>query len=101
MYDLRIQDQLSAETLLPKYLKINGNKAITLYTQSSEISLLPWLQTGKIDWVKQREPSTLDINWARKIKLECEAIGIPYYFELHTDWWNIPYDLLVEQHPDD
>lgn len=102
MYDLRIQDQLSAETQIPKYLKINGNKAITLYSQSCEISLLPWLQTGKIDWVRQRAASfeRLDINWARKIKLECEANGIPYEFDLFDERWTIPGDLSVRQHPD-
>ena len=100
MYDLRIQDQLSAETLIPKYLKINGNKAITLYSQSCEISLLPWLQTGKIDWVRQSAPSTLDLNWARKIKSECEANGIPYCLDLFSDRWIIPGDLSVRQHPD-
>ena len=103
MYDLRIQDQLSAETFIPNYIKINGNKAITLYSQSSEISLLPWLQTGKIDWVKQEESSivTLDLNWLRKIKLECESTATPYCLDLFIDRWKIPGDLLVEQHPDD
>lgn len=103
MYDLKIQDQLNAETLLPQYLKIKGNKAITIFSQSEEISMLPWLKSGKIAWVKQiASPiETLGINWALTIRTECKATNTPYCADLHFYKWRSTCELFVEQYPDE
>lgn len=102
LYDLQIKDQLSAETLLPKYLKIKGNKAITLYSQTAEISVLPWLQIGRIAWVKQivAPIETIGLNWAQKIRSECKATKTPYCAKFYYYKWKITCEVFIEQHPD-
>lgn len=41
-----------------------------------------------------------DTDWARKMKVECEAVGIPYFFKQIDKVQEIPDDLLIREYPD-
>ncbi len=102
MYELLLSDQATADELMPKFLKLNGNKCIRLCCQSSEISLQSYLDTGKIIWVKQIPEiiESVDINWLRSMRSECENSSVPYYFDINERTSKIPEDLLIKQYPD-
>ncbi len=50
MFGTSICNQLTAETLLPQLLQVNGSKFLSVEPQLAEITLLPWLVDRQIDW---------------------------------------------------
>lgn len=77
MYLLELKDQADIDNLLPKYLGLVGYKAISISSQTSEITLLSWLKTGNINWVIQK--NDIDVKQLYNIFEECEATNTPYY----------------------
>lgn len=104
MFGTSPSDQLTAAILIEQLLKVNGNKFLSVEPQLAEITLLPWLQTGQIDWVIQGGESgygkrPFDTNWGRKLKAECEATNTPYFFKQIDQVREIPDDLMVKDYP--
>ena len=99
-------NQLTAEILIPQLLQVNGSKFLSVEPQLAEITLLPWLINRQIDWVIQggesgRGKRKFETDWARKLKVECEATGIPYFFKQIDKVQEIPDDLLIREYPED
>ena len=97
-------DQLTAMTLIEQLLQVKGSKFLSVEPQLSEITLLPWLQSGQIDWVIQGGESgpnkrKFDPDWARKLKAECKATGTAYFFKQIDKVKQIPNDLMIREYP--
>lgn len=99
-------NQLTAITLIEQLLQVKGNKFLSVEPQLSEITLLPWFQSGQIDWVIQGGESgpgkrPFDTDWARKLKAECDATNTAYFFKQIDKVQKIPNDLLIREYPED
>ncbi len=98
-------NQKTALTLIEQLLKVNGNRFLSVEPQLSEISLMPWLQSKQISWVIQGGESGhhkryFDLEWGRKLKLECESQGIAYFFKQIDKKRQIPDDLMRREYPE-
>ena len=97
-------NQETADTLINQLVKVNGKRFLSVEPQLEDLTLLPWLQTGEIDWVIQGGESghhrrPFDLAWGRKLKAECEQTNIPFFFKQVDKVIQIPDDLLVRQFP--
>ncbi len=98
-------NQATAFTLIEQLAKVNGKKFLSVEPQLEEISLLPWLQSNLISWVIQGGESgpgrrPFDTDWARRLRVECEATNTPYFFKQIDKVKAIPQDLEIREFPE-
>jgi protein gp37 len=95
-------NQETADKLIPQLLQVKGKRFLSVEPQLSELSLLPYL--SEIDWVIQGGESgphkrPFNVEWARKLKKECESNQIPYFFKQIDKIQEIPNDLKIQMFP--
>ena len=102
-------NQETAEKLIPQLAKVNGYKFLSVEPQLEEIDFTVKMDNGKmliesVDWIIQGGESghhkrPFDVNWGRKLRDLCNAIGVPYFLKQIDKKQEIPNDLLVRQFP--
>jgi protein gp37 len=107
-------NQETADKLIVQLSKVNGKRFLSVEPQLSEIDLLAVANTGEdsnlalldlVDWVinggesgHRKRPFNTD--WARKIKADCKAKNVPFFFKQIDKVQQIPEDLLIREFPD-
>jgi protein gp37 len=103
-----VSNQSTFDNLVPKLLKVNGNKFLSIEPQISSISIESILVNGMPqvfpDWIIQGGESGhgkrhFDVEWARNMRDECEFFMIPYFFKQIDKKQEIPEDLKIRQFP--
>lgn len=125
MYGTSPVDQKTADTLIPQLLKVSGKRFLSVEPQLGEITFRwagwhDWKNPKNgtpspqglrynqydgikgIDWVIQGGESghhkrPFKLEWAYKLKSECEEAGIPYFFKQIDKIQPIPEDLMIRQ----
>lgn len=95
-------NQRTSYTLINQLVKVNGKRFLSVEPQLDIISLLHWLP--EIHWVIQGGESghhkrPFNLEWAYRIKHECEITGTPYFFKQIDKVQQIPEDLMIRQFP--
>lgn len=121
MYGTSPVDQKTADTLIPQLMRVPGRTFLSIEPQLSEIDISDWfglyqhddgayaLKVGSRwdnspDWIIQGGESghhkrPFDITWARSLRDQCAAAGVPYFFKQIDKVKEIPSDLLIRQFP--
>ena len=94
-------DQLTFDTLVKQLLDVPGKKFLSVEPQLDMIKIgalsgIDWIIQGGESGPKKR-PFNLD--WAKSMRDECAARGIPYFFKQIDKVTPIPDDLLIRQTP--
>lgn len=94
-------NQSTFDRLTSQLLLVNGKKFLSIEPQLGGISLNSIIG---IDWVIQGGESghhkrPFDLAWARSMKIECENLGIPYFFKQIDKIQEIPQDLQIREFP--
>lgn len=100
-------DQETANTLIPKLLKVNGNLFLSVEPLLNEIEIkMEWLvgYGNKINWVIVGGESghgkrPFDADWARKIRFECNRYGVAFFMKQMDKVQSIPEDLMIREFP--
>lgn len=95
-------NQATAYTLINQLLKVNGKRFLSVEPQLDSVGLMHWLP--QIDWVIQGGESghhkrSFNLEWAYKLKEECQSVSVPYFFKQIDKVKEIPDDLLVREFP--
>lgn len=102
-FGVSVSDQASAETLIPQLLNVrNAQRFLSVEPQIADIELMHHLQD--IHWVIQGGESghgkrPFDIQWAVKLRQQCHAKNIPYFFKQIDKIKPIPDHLNVREFP--
>jgi protein gp37 len=104
MFGTSIVDQPTTDNLVPQLLKVKGKKFLSVEPQLSELSLSQYLQLNQINWVIEGGESgpkkrSFNIEWARRLRDECERFKVPYFFKQIDKIREIPSDLQIRQFP--
>ena len=105
MFGTSICDQATAVTYIGQLMQVKGSKFLSVEPQLDEITLLPWLEKGQLDWIIQGGESgprkrPFNLAWARKMKGECKATNTPYFFKQIDKVKQIPEDLYIREYPE-
>jgi protein gp37 len=122
-------DQATADTLIPQLLRVNGKRFLSVEPQLAELSLSEYLwqpedyceECGSggtylkkpcdnlcgfkpIFWIINGGESgphkrPFNVEWARKLKAECELARVPYFFKQIDKIQPIPEDLQIREFP--
>jgi protein gp37 len=112
MFGTSVSDQMTFDTLVPQLLKtVNGKLFLSIEPQLGPISTSGLITKFKhlggahrINWIIQGGESghhkrPFDIEWARSMKSQCDALDIPYFFKQIDKIQEIPEDLMIRQFP--
>ena len=107
-------DQATADKLIVELGQVKGKRFISLEPQLAPVNLMaPVKKGGKVqgilmdhvDWVinggesgPNRRPFNTD--WARQLRDDCKAAGVPFFFKQIDKVLPIPEDLMVRQFPE-
>lgn len=94
-------NQQTFETLVRHLQEVNGKRFLSVEPQLDKITL--GNLTG-IDWIIQGGESghhkrPFNLEWARSMRDECAALGVPYFFKQIDKIQQIPADLLIRNFP--
>ncbi len=94
-------DQKTFDDNVPDLLKVNGKRFLSIEPQLGEIDLGG---LSGIDWIIQGGESgprkrPFNLDWARSMRDQCLALGIPYFFKQIDKIQSIPEDLQVREFP--
>lgn len=112
-----VSDQNTADQLIPKLLSTkHPNLFLSLEPQIGKVCLRKWFMIAKdkdglarsfgdLKWIIQGGESghnkrDFDLNWAYKMKSDCEEANIPYFFKQIDKIQPIPNDLFIRQFPE-
>lgn len=104
MYGTSPVDQKTANTLIIQLLKIKGKKFLSVEPQIEQLTLMPYLKFGEINWVIQGGESgghkrPFNTTWARLLRNECMQTNTPYFFKQIDKIQEIPEDLQIREFP--
>ncbi len=114
MFGTSIVDQATARKYILELGEVYGYKFLSVEPQLARISFedclgdtLKWHAGGLkniVNWVIQGGESgpnkrPFDVEWARAMRDECLAEGVPYFFKQVDKVQPIPADLMVRQFP--
>lgn len=108
MYGTSPVDQETANTLIPQILKVKGHKFLSIEPQLGEIILKPeWIDQSaeeKISWIicggeSGHNKRPFNPDWARKLRDQCLAAGLPFFMKQWDKIKPIPDDLMIRQFP--
>jgi protein gp37 len=102
MFGTSVVNQATANTLIPQLLRVNGLRFLSVEPQLEDLSLIEWLPSGDLHWIIQGGESgtgrrPFDIDWGRKLKIECAFYNVPYFFKQVDKIIPIPEDLMVRE----
>lgn len=121
MYGTSPVDQKTANTLVSQLMRVPGRTFLSIEPQLSTIDMSDWfglyqpddgtyaLKVGSRwnnspDWIIQGGESghhkrPFDLSWARSMRDQCAAAGVPYFFKQIDKVKEIPKDLHIRQFP--
>lgn len=112
MFGTSISNQATANRLVPQLLKVNGHKFLSIEPMLGPVQLHPdWLRKNHlnflapaVDWVicgGESGPHKRPFNpdWARQLRDDCLAAGVPFFMKQMDKVQSIPDDLLIRQFP--
>jgi protein gp37 len=102
MFGASVVNQATADKLIPQLLEVNGLRFLSVEPQLEELSLIKWLPSGQLNWIIQGGESgngrrPFDVEWGRKLKLECSLCNVSYFFKQVDKVIPIPDDLMVRE----
>ena len=94
-------NQATFDLLVRQLKQVQGKRFLSIEPQLSEIALG---QLTGIDWIIQGGESghnrrPFNLAWAREMRDECKALGIPYFFKQIDKIQPIPEDLMIREFP--
>lgn len=94
-------NQQTFETLVRHLQEVNGKRFLSIEPQLDKIVLG---NLKGIDWIIQGGESghhkrPFNLEWARSMRDECAALGVPYFFKQIDKIQQIPADLQVRNFP--
>lgn len=94
-------NQQTFDTLVRHLQEVNGKRFLSVEPQLDKITLSNL--TG-IDWIIQGGESghhkrPFNLEWARSMRDECQALGVPYFFKQIDKIQQIPDDLIIRNFP--
>ena len=107
-------DQATADKMIVELAQVKGKRFISVEPQLGPVNLMAPVKDGSevtgilmdhIDWVinggesgPNRRPFNTD--WARRLREDCKAEGVPFFFKQVDKVLPIPEDLMVREFPD-
>ncbi len=104
-------NQETAEKLIVQLSKVNGKRFLSVEPQLDIIDLMVKVNDGTermlidtVDWVINGGESghgkrPFDTDWARIIRDDCKAKGVPFFFKQIDKIQEIPEDLMIREFP--
>lgn len=99
-------NQATADKLIPQLLQVKGKRFLSVEPQLDFINLAKSLSAdlNGIHWVIQGGESghhkrPFNLEWAYKMKDQCEILKIPYFFKQIDKVQPIPDDLMTREFP--
>lgn len=94
-------NQQTFDTLVRHLQEVNGKRFLSVEPQLDKITLGNLVG---IDWIIQGGESghhkrPFNLEWARSMRDECQALGVPYFFKQIDKIQEIPTDLQVRMFP--
>lgn len=94
-------NQQTFDTLVRHLQEVNGKRFLSVEPQLDKITLGNLVG---IDWIIQGGESghhkrPFNLEWARSMRDECQALGVPYFFKQIDKIQQIPDDLLIRNFP--
>lgn len=94
-------NQQTFDTLVRHLQEVNGKRFLSVEPQLYKITLGNLVG---IDWIIQGGESghhkrPFNLEWARSMRDECQALGVPYFFKQIDKIQQIPDDLLIRNFP--
>lgn len=101
MFGASVVNQKTFDRVTENLREVNGRKFLSMepqleYIQLGNLSGIDWLIQGGESGPKKRPFNT---DWARSMRDECAALGIPYFFKQIDKVQPIPDDLQIRQFP--
>jgi protein gp37 len=107
-------DQPTADRMIVELAQVKGKRFISLEPQLAPVDLMASVKDGgevkgilmdHVDWVingGESGPSRRPFNtdWARQLRDDCKAEGVPFFFKQIDKVLAIPEDLMVRQFPE-
>jgi protein gp37 len=89
--------QAEADERIPELLKVPGKKWISIEPMLGPIDLKPqWLREAHtlnqqislcvVGGESGKNARPLHPDWARSVRNQCQAAGVPFYFKQHGEW---------------
>lgn len=94
-------NQQTFETLVRQLQEVKGKRFLSIEPQLDKIILG---ELKGIDWIIEGGESghhkrPFNLEWARSMRDECKALGVPYFFKQIDKIKEIPTDLLIRNFP--
>jgi len=101
MFGVSAVNQKTFDRVTENLKAVNGKKFLSIEPQLDIIKLgnlqgIDWIIQGGESGPKKRP---FNLNWARSMRDECAALGIPYFFKQIDKVREIPEDLQIRQFP--
>jgi protein gp37 len=111
-----VENQRTADERIPILLQIPAAKRfVSVEPMLQPINVMPYLlpklkfnplkvESVRLDWVicgAETGPKArpMDRNWARSLKDQCKAAGVPFFFKQMSAKQPIPRDLMIREFP--
>lgn len=106
-------NQATANKLIVQLAKVKGKRFVSIEPQLDDVDLMQPAIDGDVangrlidwvDWVIQGGESghhkrPFNLQWARSMRDDCQALGVPYFFKQIDKIQQIPDDLLIRNFP--
>jgi protein gp37 len=106
-------DQATADKLIGQLAQVKGKRFLSVEPQLAPVDLTAPVATGgtvqgvlldQVDWVINGGESgpgkrPFNTDWARQIRDDCKAAGVPFFFKQVDKVAQIPADLMVREFP--
>jgi protein gp37 len=106
-------DQATADRMIVELAQVKGKRFISVEPQMAPVDLRASVKEGRevkgilmdhVDWVinggesgTQRRP--FNTEWARQLRDDCKASGVPFFFKQVDKVLPIPADLMIREFP--
>lgn len=104
MLGVSVEDQAMANERIPLLLQTPAAKRFVSYEPALDRIAIPSLATGGIDLIIMGGESgpgfrPMNLQWARSVRDQCKAAGVPFFFKQTSGKGPIPKDLMIRQWP--
>jgi len=104
MYGTSPVNQATADRLIPQLLRVNGRRFLSVEPQLDGINIQEILFKGGIHWLISGGESgphkrPFNADWARQMRDDCIAAGVPFFMKQIDKIQPIPEDLMIREFP--